>query len=115
MKLAIVSLLIGRLTGTASTEAVATTIAGRAFTDEKVLVAPREDGVRVWAPVLEGSDRTGVVAATLRSDDAETLQAIADLGLLAGYLIAAQARCTDLYNLYRRQRRMSLEALVLGR
>ena len=93
-----------------STEAVATTIAGRAFTDEEVVVAPREDGVRVWAPVLEGSDRTGVVAATLRSDDAETLQAIADLGLLAGYLIAAQARCTDLYNLYRRQRSMSLEA-----
>jgi serine phosphatase RsbU (regulator of sigma subunit) len=93
-----------------SSEPVATTIAGRAFTDEEVVVAPRDEGVRVWAPVLEGSDRTGVVAATLPSDDAETLQAIADLGLLAGYLIAAQARCTDVYNLYRRRRSMSLAA-----
>ncbi|CAN5525390.1 PP2C family protein-serine/threonine phosphatase [soil metagenome] len=93
-----------------STEAVATTIAGRAFTDEQVVIAPRDDGVRVWAPVLEGSDRTGVVAATLRSDDAETIQAIADLGLLAGYLIAAQARCTDVYNLYRRRRSMKVAA-----
>jgi len=33
-----------------------------------------------------------------------------ELGILAGYLIAAHARCTDLYNLYRRRRSMSLAA-----
>ena len=91
-------------------EAIGSTMAGRAFTDEQVVSAVRDEGIRVWAPVLEGSDRTGVVAATVPDDDPETLNAIADLGLLAGYLIAAQARCTDVYNLYRRRRSMSVAA-----
>jgi serine phosphatase RsbU (regulator of sigma subunit) len=91
-------------------EAVAGTMAGRAFTDQRIIHAERDDGVRVWIPVVEGSDRTGVVALTLPSADDGTLEASGDLGLLAGYLIAAQARCTDLYNLYRRRQHLSLAA-----
>jgi serine phosphatase RsbU (regulator of sigma subunit) len=92
------------------TEQLATTMAGRAFTDQKVVTADRANGVRVWIPVVEGSDHTGVIALTLSSVDERRLEACAELGILAGYLIAAHARCTDLYNLYRRRRRMSLAA-----
>ena len=70
----------------------------------------RDDGVRVWTPLLEGSDRTGVVAVTLPELDDDRLRACEELGLLAGYLIAAQARCTDVYNLHRRRHAMSLAA-----
>lgn len=91
-------------------EPVVASMAGRAFTDQQIVTADRAGGVRVWIPVREGSDHTGVVAMTLPAADEPRLRAAMELGLLAGYLIAAQARCTDLYNLYRRRRSMSLAA-----
>jgi serine phosphatase RsbU (regulator of sigma subunit) len=93
-----------------ATEEVAATMAGRAFIDQRVVTADRHEGVRVWVPILEGSDRTGVVALTVPAADDALLEASEELGLLAGYLIAAHARCTDLYNLHRRRRSMSLAA-----
>ncbi|MGI8663554.1 MAG: PP2C family protein-serine/threonine phosphatase [Acidimicrobiales bacterium] len=93
-----------------TTENVSATMAGRAFLDQSVLTAERPGGSRVWAPILEGSDCTGVVALTLARARPSHLRACADLGLLAGYLIAAHARCTDLYNLHRRRRSMALPA-----
>jgi serine phosphatase RsbU (regulator of sigma subunit) len=91
------------------TEGMAT-MAGRAFTEQQVVTAERDSGVRVWAPIVEASDHTGVVAFTVPAVDQELLDAAAELGVLAGYLIAAHARYTDLYNLYRRRRSMSLAA-----
>ena len=91
-------------------EPVGASMAGKAFIDQTVVVADRDDGVRVWVPVLEGSDRTGVVALTVRAVDDAVLKDCEELGILAGYLIAAHARCTDLYNLYRRRRSLSLAA-----
>jgi hypothetical protein len=45
-------------------EDVATTMAGRAFVDQRASIAERPDGARVWVPMIEGSDRTGVLALT---------------------------------------------------
>lgn len=92
------------------TEEVATTIAGRSFLDQMTLQAERPDGIRLWAPVVEGSDRTGVLALTVPKADDVTVQACTELGLLAGALIATHARCTDTYNLHRRRKPMSLAA-----
>lgn len=94
----------------ATSEQVATTMAGRAFLDQAVISARRDDEVRVWVPIIEGSDRTGVLALTVPDDDAATLTDCADLGLLTGYLIAVHSRATDVYNLYRRRRALSLAA-----
>jgi serine phosphatase RsbU (regulator of sigma subunit) len=93
-----------------ATEDVTGTMAGRAFTDQALVTVERPGGLRVWAPVLEGSDCTGVVALTLPAAHHRDLDACEELGLLAGYLIAAHARCTDLYNLHRRRRSMTLAA-----
>ncbi len=93
-------------------EAVGATMAGRAFTDQKVLVADRGDSFRVWVPIVEGSDHTGVIALTLPSNDDTLLEACAELGILAGYLIAVHARCTDVYNFFRRRQAMSLAATM---
>src|SRR5688500_16677063 len=46
-------------------EPVGASMAGKAYVDQRVVTAERDDGVRVWVPLLEGSDRTGVVALTL--------------------------------------------------
>jgi serine phosphatase RsbU (regulator of sigma subunit) len=89
---------------------VATTMAGRAFLTSAPVTADRGEGTRVWVPIIEGSDRTGVLALTLPGIDDEVLVQCCDLGILAGYLIAAHTRCTDIYQLHRRRKAMSLAA-----
>ena len=91
-------------------EGVASSMAGRAFTDGTATTAERSDGTRVWVPVVEGSDRTGVLALTVPEADDAMLAMCEDLGLLTGYLLATQARTTDVYNLHRRRRSLSLAA-----
>jgi serine phosphatase RsbU (regulator of sigma subunit) len=91
-------------------EEVAATMAGRAFADQRAVTVERPDGARVWVPIVEGSDRTGVLALSVPSATCEIVAACEELGLFTGYLIATQARSTDLYNLYRRQRNLSLAA-----
>jgi hypothetical protein len=91
-------------------EAVAATMAGRAFTDQRAITSERHDGARVWVPILEGSDRTGVLALTVPIVSDAVLGACEELGLFTGYLLATHARSTDVYNLYRRRRALSLAA-----
>jgi Stage II sporulation protein E (SpoIIE) len=91
-------------------EEVSSTIAGRAFLQRRAVIAGRPDGVRVWVPIVEGSDPTGVLALTIPKATDALLAVCEDLGVLAGYLIATQARVTDLYNLHRRRKAMSLPA-----
>ena len=93
-----------------ASETVLGTMAGRAFLTQGPVLAGREDGVRVWVPVIEGSDRTGVLALTVPSSTDETVHACTDLGLLTGYLIAVNTKATDVYNLRRRRRSLSLAA-----
>jgi serine phosphatase RsbU (regulator of sigma subunit) len=91
-------------------EAVGTTATGRAFVDQQPVVVQRTEGARIWVPVVEGSDRTGVVAVSVERATDDIVNAAEDLGVLAGYLIATHSRSTDLYNLRRRRRALSLAA-----
>jgi serine phosphatase RsbU (regulator of sigma subunit) len=93
-----------------ASESVATTMAGRSFVAQQVTSVQRPAGTRVWAPIVEGSDRTGVLALTVPEANESVVQACEELGLFAGYLIAAQTRFTDLYSLHRRRRSLSLAA-----
>ena len=93
-----------------TSEPVATSMAGRAFVAQQVMSVERPAGIRVWAPVVEGSDRTGVLALTVPEATENMMRACEELGLFAGYLIATQSRFTDLYNLHRRRRSLSLAA-----
>ncbi len=94
----------------ARTEEVGTTMAGRAFLTRSLVSVERPEGHRIWVPIIEGSDRTGVLAMTLPGLDEVTAEQCLDLGVVAGYLIAALTRCTDLYQLHRRRKAMSLAA-----
>ncbi|HVE76459.1 MAG TPA: PP2C family protein-serine/threonine phosphatase, partial [Actinomycetota bacterium] len=94
----------------AETEEVVSSMAGRAFLTRAPVTAKRHEKIRVWVPIIEGSDRTGVLAMTFGTVDDDVLAACMDLGMLAGYLIAAHTRCTDVYQLHRRRKSMSLAA-----
>ena len=61
-------------------------------------------GPGVWVPVVEGSDRTGVLALTVPEASDDVVETCEELGVLTGYLIVALSRTTDIYNLYRRRR-----------
>lgn len=59
---------------------------------------------------MEGSDCTGVLALTVTEVDDQTLWCCEELGMLAGAAIGSAARLTDLFNLVRRRKAMSLPA-----
>ncbi|MGH9301653.1 MAG: PP2C family protein-serine/threonine phosphatase [Acidimicrobiales bacterium] len=93
-------------------EEVGVTMAGRAFLGRHPTVAERPEGVRVWVPVVEGSDRTGVLALTVSQAEPEVIGACEELGILTGYLIASHARVTDIYTRHRSREAMSLAASI---
>lgn len=96
--------------GLSASEDVSASMAGRAFATQAITTAERADGLRVWAPIVEGSDRTGVLALTVSDGAEDVLRSCGDLALFAGHLIATHARTTDIYNLHRRRRPLSLAA-----
>lgn len=93
-------------------EDIASTMAGRAFIRREPVTADRDDGVRLWVPLVEGTMRTGVLAVTLPAVDAELLECIEMLGVFAGLALAATAPLSDLSHLRRRGRTMSLAATM---
>ncbi|MEP6625842.1 MAG: PP2C family protein-serine/threonine phosphatase [Acidimicrobiia bacterium] len=91
-------------------EPVDSSLAGRTFVSGTCATAERSDGHWVWAPIVEGTDRTGVVALGFTEARDDAIEAAEEAGLLTGYLIATHARTTDFYSLYRRRRSLSLAA-----
>lgn len=93
-------------------EAVAASMAGRAFIDQQTATADRPEGTRIWVPIVEGSSRTGVLAVTVPTADDETIRTCEELGLFAGYVIATQTRTTDLFDVARQRRELSVPATM---
>ena len=91
-------------------EDVASTMAGRAFLTQTPVMAERPDGIRLWVPILEGSDRSGVLAVTLPDTDTGRIKECEALGILTGYLLTVNGRVSDLFNLHRRRKAMTLAA-----
>lgn len=92
--------------------AVTGTKAGRSFAERRVVDEQADEaGTRYWVPIVEGSECTGVLGLTMRDDGNDATQRqVAELGMLAGAVISITARQTDLFNMVRRRRSMSLPA-----
>ena len=89
------------------------TLEGRSFVERNLVDQATGGSTRVCVPILEGSDCTGVLAFTVAGDlDAGARSACEELGMLAGAVIAIAARYTDLFNLVRRRKAMSLPASI---
>jgi serine phosphatase RsbU (regulator of sigma subunit) len=89
---------------------VSGTPAGEAFRTGRPIAEPGTGGVRVWVPIVERSEPTGVMAITVPQADPTTLDACAALGLFAGLLIQSTSRSSDVLHLSRRRRPMTLGA-----
>ncbi len=86
------------------------TMAGRAFQRQEVVSAETPKGWRVWAPLVERAERVGVLELGFAAVDDEILRLCEDLGRLVGHLLHTAGRYTDLVELRRRRRDMSLAA-----
>lgn len=89
---------------------IAGTMAGRAFQRQEVVSADTPNGWRVWAPLVERAERVGVLELGFAAVDEEILRLCEDLGRLVGHLLHTASRYTDLVELRRRRRDMSLAA-----
>jgi Stage II sporulation protein E (SpoIIE) len=89
------------------------TIAGRAFAWERMQTEPTaEGGRRVWVPLIDGTARMGVLGVDLPGpeiDDA-TLRTVQQVASLAAALLISKGQYTDVIELSRRHRPMSLAA-----
>ncbi|MFE5021751.1 PP2C family protein-serine/threonine phosphatase [Streptomyces sp. NPDC056656] len=104
--------LPGRKLHVGQPEPMADSPAGRAFLSADVVEVPQVHGVRMYLPLLDGSDQVGVMALTLDAvgdDDRRLLRRLA--GLVADMLVTKNAY-TDQFFLARRREPMSLSAEI---
>ncbi|MET8422120.1 PP2C family protein-serine/threonine phosphatase [Streptomyces sp. NPDC005098] len=105
--------LPGRKLHVGQPEPVAGSPAGRAFLRADVVEVPQaRGGVRMYLPLLDGSDQVGVMALTLDvvgDDDRRLLRRLA--GLVADMLVTKNAY-TDQFFLARRREPMSVSAEI---
>jgi hypothetical protein len=94
-------------------EPIEGSLAGRAFLGDALIEQPVDSGVRLFVPLLDGSDRVGVLAFTADSpDDDDRRLARRFAGLLADVLVT-KGGYTDRFFQARRRRSMSLSAEML--
>ena len=92
-------------------EQVTGTLAGRAFaTGQPVAGSSEQGGQRLWVPLMEQTSRTGVLALTVAEASEQVLAQAQLLGVFAGLVTAASVRVSDIPDLRRRERPMSLAA-----
>lgn len=92
-------------------EQVEGSMAGRAFTSGTLVEWPCERaGVRLWYPMVDGTDRVGVLAMTFLSADDYQRRLGSRLAGLVAELIVTKGNSTDLFFRTRRQQKMSLAA-----
>lgn len=85
-------------------------MAGRALRTGEPVTSEREGGFRVWVPLVECGERTGVVALTVDEATDDVLRECVRLGRFAGLVVRSFARTTDLFHLRRRRQPMTLAA-----
>jgi hypothetical protein len=86
------------------------TVAGSAFTAEAEREEPAGGRVRVWLPVLDGTDRLGVLGATVEAGDEGARWLCRRLAPLAGLFLISKGENSDHHFWVRRRRDMSLPA-----
>lgn len=93
--------------------AIDTTIAGRAYRSirtQRGAVSSAGEGQRLWVPLVDGTERLGVLELTV-ADASEPFQAwFRALASLAGLMIVSKATYSDTYAETRRTQQMALQA-----
>ncbi len=85
-------------------------LAGRAFRTDELVEWPQDDGVRLFVPLLDGTDRVGVLAFTLDAVDDDGRRLSRRLAGLIADILVTKSMYTDRFFQARRQQPMSLSA-----
>jgi hypothetical protein len=104
--------LPGRRLMVGEPEPIADSHAGQAFLEGAAVEVPQDDGVRMFLPLLDGSDQVGVLVVTLDrvdDDDRRLLRRLA--GLVADILVTKDSY-TDQFTQARRRASMSVAAEI---
>jgi serine phosphatase RsbU (regulator of sigma subunit) len=104
--------LPGRRLVAGEPELVADSHAGRAFLDAAAVEVSRPDGVRVYLPLLDGSDQVGVLACTLDRLDDDDRRLLRRLAGLVAELLVTKNSYTDQFTQARRRASMSVAAEI---
>lgn len=86
--------------------------AGRAFLRMTVVEEQRDDGVRMYLPLMSGGDEVGVLALTLDTADDDDRRLLRQLAVLAAGMLVAKNAYTDQFLQARRSAPMSLSAEI---
>ena len=89
---------------------IGASFAGRAFQTDSMVERRVADGVRLFVPLLDGTDRVGVLAFTLGVVDDHDRRLARRLAGLVADMLVTKSMYTDRFFQARRQRPMSLSA-----
>jgi serine phosphatase RsbU (regulator of sigma subunit) len=89
---------------------VATTLAGRAFLNQEVMVSTADAGCHLLIPIVDRSDPLGVLDLELSSNEPGDLARFKALGQLVGMLVRTSNRYSDIFEIRRRGAAMNLAA-----
>jgi serine phosphatase RsbU (regulator of sigma subunit) len=93
-------------------EQIDDTLAGRAFLSATMVEHPHPGGVRVFLPLLDGSDEVGVLALTVTTVDDDDRRLLRRLAGLVADMIVTKDNYTDQFFQARRSKPMSLAAEI---
>jgi hypothetical protein len=94
-------------------EPIEGSFAGRAFLGDEIVEQPVEAGVRLFVPLLDGTDRVGVLAFTADSPDADDRRLARRFAGLVADVLVTKGGYTDRFFQARRRQPMSLSAEML--
>ncbi|MFI5634140.1 PP2C family protein-serine/threonine phosphatase [Streptomyces sp. NPDC051664] len=104
--------LPGRRLTVGNPEPVEDSPAGEAFLSRKTVEVPQHGSVRMYLPLLDGSDQIGAMAVTLDSVDDDDRRLLRRLAGLVADMIVTKDAYTDLFFQARRSAPMSVAAEI---
>ncbi|MCX4635142.1 serine/threonine-protein phosphatase [Streptomyces sp. RPA4-5] len=104
--------LPGRRLTVGRPELISDSHAGTAFLYGAPVEVPQDDGVRMYLPLLDGSDQAGVLALTLDTVDDDDRRLLRRLAGLVADMLVTKHSYTDQFFLARRREPMSLAAEI---
>ncbi|WP_407287068.1 PP2C family protein-serine/threonine phosphatase [Streptomyces sp. BP-8] len=104
--------LPGRRLAVGEPEPIGDSQAGTAFLNATSIEVPQADGVRMYLPLLDGSDQVGVLALTLETVDDHDRRLLRRLAGLIADILVTKHSYTDQFFLTRRRAPMSVAAEI---
>ena len=98
-------------TGSSQSLSIQGTLAGRAFASTTILDVSDEDGRRLWVPLLDGTERVGLLRLTFAGEEAvpEALRNVSErYAHLIALLLVTKSAYTDFFERLRRAAPMTL-------